>query len=75
MHLKVASDLSTRGDAVTHIRTRFSKSGTMAETRTGSEEFVNFPGGFVDYLIHKLEENDRKDDAQQADAPAQETQE
>lgn len=48
-------------------RTRFSKRGTVAETRTGSEEFVNFPGGFVDYLCMKLEESVRADEAQQSE--------
>jgi hypothetical protein len=47
-------------------RTRFSANGTMAETRVGDEEFVNFPGSFASYLCMKLEERVREDEAQEA---------
>lgn len=47
-------------------RTRFSKNGTMAETRVGDEEFVNFPGSFGSYLCKKLEESVRRDEATEA---------
>jgi len=50
------------------IRTRFSERGTTAETRIGSEEFVNYPGGFVDWIIHVLEEDEKA-----ASEPAAET--
>jgi hypothetical protein len=49
-----------------HIKTRYSESGTMAETRIGDEEFVNFPDSFASYVIHKLEESAREDEAKQA---------
>jgi len=51
------------------IRTRFSKNGHTAETRIGSEEFVNYPGGFVDWIIHELERAEAEEAASDTDDP------